>query len=141
MNISARNIFKGTIASIIIGAVNAEVNLALEDGTTLCSIITIGAVKQLGLKEGMAAYGIIKASSVILGSNMQDAKISARNIMSGKITRIIDGPVSTEVDIEIGAGNTLSAVITHESARKLGLKEGGEACAIFKASSVMLGVN
>ena len=72
---------------------------------------------------------------------MQDARISARNIMSGTIRKIVDGPVSTEVDIEIGAGNTLSAVITHESARKLGLKEGGDACAIFKASSVMLGVN
>jgi molybdate transport system regulatory protein len=61
--------------------------------------------------------------------------------MCGTISKIIEGPVSTDVEVEIGAGNTASAIITHESARKLGLKEGGHACAIFKASSVILGIS
>ena len=66
--------------------------------------------------------------------------MSARNILCGTITRLIDGPVSCEVDLEIGGGETLSAVITHGSAKNLGLAEGGHACAIFKASSVIIGV-
>lgn len=49
--------------------------------------------------------------------------------------------LSTEVDVEIGGGNTISAVITHESARSLGIANGGHACAIFKASGVILGVS
>jgi molybdate transport system regulatory protein len=61
--------------------------------------------------------------------------------MCGTISRIIEGPVSTDVEVEIGGGNTVSAVITHESANKLGIKVGGHACAIFKASSVILGVS
>jgi len=42
---------------------------------------------------------------------------------------------------ERGGGNTVSAVITHDSAVRLGLKSGGHVCALFKASSVIIGVN
>lgn len=140
MNISARNIFKGSISSIVKGAVNAEVTITLASGAPIVSIITIGAVERLGLQEGMAASAIIKASTVILGTNLHDAKMSARNILCGTVTRVIDGPVSCEVDLEIGGGEVLSAVITHGSAEKLGFAEGSHACAIFKASSVIVGV-
>jgi molybdate transport system regulatory protein len=140
MNISARNIFKGSISSIVKGAVNSEVTITLASGAPIVSIITIGAVERLGLQEGMAASAIIKASTVILGTNLHDAKMSARNILCGTVTRVIDGPVSCEVDLEIGGGEVLSAVITHGSAEKLGFAEGSHACAIFKASSVIVGV-
>jgi len=140
MNISARNIFKGAITSIAKGAVNAEVTISLTSGAPIVSTVTIGAVERLGLKEGIEASAIIKASTIILGTDLHDAKVSARNILCGTITRLIDGPVSCEVDLEIGGGETLSAVITHGSAKNLGLAEGGHACAIFKASSVIIGV-
>jgi molybdate transport system regulatory protein len=61
--------------------------------------------------------------------------------MPGKISKLIEGPVSTEVDLEIGDGNVISAIITHGSSEKLALKEGDTACALFKASSVIIGVN
>jgi molybdate transport system regulatory protein len=140
MNISARNIFKGTVSSIVKGAVNAEIAITLADGTPIVAVITIGAAERLGLKEGIAASAIIKASSIIVGTNLNDAKLSARNIVSGTVSRVIEGPVSTEVDIEIGSGNILSAVITHGSSTKLGLAAGAQASAIFKASSVIVGV-
>jgi molybdate transport system regulatory protein len=103
--------------------------------------VTNGAVDNLGLKAGGDAYAIIKASSIIIGTDLHDAKVSARNIFCGTISNVIEGPVSTEVDLEIGGGNTISAVITHESSKNLGLKEGGHACALFKASSVILGIS
>jgi molybdate transport system regulatory protein len=140
MNISARNIFRGTISSIVKGAVNAEVTIALTSGASIVSIITIGAIERLGLKEGMAASAIVKASTIILGTNLHDAKMSARNILCGTVTRVIDGPVNCEVDLEIGGGDVLSAVITHGSAERLGFAKGAYACAIFKASSVIIGV-
>ncbi|MBN1929773.1 MAG: TOBE domain-containing protein [Chlorobiaceae bacterium] len=140
MNISARNIFKGTISSIVRGMVNAEVTITLGSGASVVSIITIGAAERLGLKEGMAASAIVKASTIMLGTNLHDAKMSARNILCGTVTRVIDGPVSCEIDLEIGGGDLLSAVITHASATRLGLAEGARACAIFKASSVIIGV-
>ncbi len=141
MKISARNIFSGTIEKIIKGAVNAEVVLLLNGGSRIVSIITNGSVDNLGLKEGMNAYAIIKASSVIIGQDLHDAKISTRNIMCGTISRLIEGPVSTEVDVEIGGGNVISSVITHGSSEKMALQEGGHACAAFKASSVIIGIS
>ena len=141
MKVSARNTFSGTITAITKGAVNAEVTLSLKGGIPLTAVVTNGAISNLGLKTGSEAYAIVKASSVIIGTDLHDSKISARNIFCGTIATIIEGPVNTEVDVEIGAGNVLSAVITHDSAKRLELKVGGHACALFKASSVILGVD
>lgn len=141
MKISARNVFSGTIEKITRGAVNAEVTLLISGETRITSIITNGAVDNLSLKEGMNAFAIIKSSSIIIAQELHDAKLSARNVMPGTISKLIEGPVSTEVDVEIGGGNVISAIITHGSSEKLSLKEGDHACALFKASSVILGVN
>ncbi len=141
MKVSARNTFSGTVTNITKGAVNAEVTLSLKGGVPLTAVVTNGAIDNLGLKSGAEAYAIIKASSVIIGTDLHDAKVSARNVFCGTIAKIIEGPVSTEVDVEIGGGNTVSAVITHESSKRLELKVGGHACALFKASSVIIGVS
>ena len=42
---------------------------------------------------------------MIIGTDLHDARVSARNIFCGTIVRIIEGPVNTEVDIEIGGDN------------------------------------
>ena len=141
MKISARNIFSGTVEKIIKGAVNSEVVLLLNGGSRIVAIITNGSVDNLGLKEGLNAYAIIKASSIIIGQELHEAKISTRNILPGIISKLIEGPVSTEVDVEIGGGNVISAVITHGSSEKMSLKEGYHACAAFKASSVIIGIS
>ena len=141
MKISARNIFSGTVEKIIKGAVNAEVVLLLNGGNRIVAIITNGSVDNLDLKEGLNAYAIIKASSIIIGQELHEAKISTRNILPGVINKLIEGPVSTEVDVEIGGGNVISAVITHGSSEKMSLKEGDHACAAFKASSVIIGIS
>lgn len=141
MRISARNTFSGTITTITKGAVNAEIILTLNGGQEIVSTITNGAVTNLGLKKGMSAYAIVKSSSVLVGRDLHDKKLSARNIICGTVQKVIDGPVSSEIDIEIGGGNSISAVITKTSSAKLDLKEGEHACAVFKASNVIIGVN
>ena len=66
MRISARNILKGKVVKIVRGAVNAEVTIELQGGAQVVSIITNGSVDSLGLKEGMQAYAVVKASSVMI---------------------------------------------------------------------------
>ena len=66
MKLSARNNFKGTVVKIVPGSVNSEVVLEIADGARVVSIITNDAVAGLGLKVGMPAYAIIKASNVII---------------------------------------------------------------------------
>ena len=141
MKVSARNTFTGTVTNITKGAVNAEVTISLKGGVPLTAVVTNGAIDNLGLATGNEAYAIVKASAVIIGTDLHDAKVSARNIFCGTVAKIIEGPVNTEVDVEIGGGNIVSAVITHDSAKRLELKVGGHACALFKASSVIIGIS
>ena len=69
MKLSARNSLPGIVRSIEEGAVNAEVTLELAPGIKVVSIITLDAVKGLGLKVGDRAYAVIKASSVMIGKD------------------------------------------------------------------------
>ena len=69
MKVSARNVLKGKVKSVEHGSVSSEVVLQLHGGTEIVSIITKTAAQNLGLKEGKEAYAIIKASSVIQGTD------------------------------------------------------------------------
>ena len=68
-------------------------------------------------------------------------KISARNILKGKIIMIVRGAVNAEVTLELPGGNQIVSIITISSVDSLGLKEGKEAYAVVKASSVMIAVD
>jgi molybdopterin-binding protein len=68
-------------------------------------------------------------------------KISARNTFEGTISDISEGPVSTEVTIEIAPKLEMVSVITTNSAKTLELKVGQKAYAIIKADNVIVGVD
>jgi molybdopterin-binding protein len=68
-------------------------------------------------------------------------KLSARNILKGKIIQIKHGAVNTEVIIELTGGAQVVSIITKESAENLGLAVGKTAYAVIKASSVMVAVD
>jgi molybdopterin-binding protein len=66
-------------------------------------------------------------------------KLSARNQLKGTVKKITEGAVNNEIVIEVAPGVELTAVITRQSTESLGLKEGGTAYAVVKASNVMVG--
>lgn len=66
--LSARNSLEGEVARVGDGAVNAEVVLKLPGGTEVYAIVTREAVQELGLKPGVKATALIKASHIILGA-------------------------------------------------------------------------
>ena len=68
-------------------------------------------------------------------------KISARNIIPGKVTSLKKGPVSSSVTLEIAPGIEIVSSITSDSAASLKLKKGQKAYAIIKASSVIIGAD
>ena len=68
-------------------------------------------------------------------------KLSARNVLPGKVVTIKEGPVSTEVTLEIAPGLQIVSSITTASARSLALEEGAQAYGVIKASSVILAVD
>lgn len=69
MKLSAKNVLKGRVKVLNIGAVNAEVGIELPGGTVIYSIITKSSVESLGLKIGGEAYAVIKSSHVIVGTD------------------------------------------------------------------------
>jgi molybdopterin-binding protein len=65
-------------------------------------------------------------------------KISARNVLKGKVSRLVHGAVNTEVTLELPGKIEVVSIITKSSAKKLGLKKGKEVYAVIKASNVMI---
>jgi molybdate transport system regulatory protein len=140
MKVSARNLFKGTVSRIQTGSVNSEVELSMRGMDAIIAIITNESVENLDLAVGKDAYAIVKSSSVIIGKDLSGSKISARNRLSGRIINVLKGAVNTEVTLEMAGQNTISAMMTNESAAEMGLRKGDDVYAIFKASSVIIGV-
>jgi len=68
-------------------------------------------------------------------------KISARNQLKGIIRKITEGPINSEVDIEIAPDILISAQISTASVHRLALTVGKEAYAIIKIDSVMVGID
>jgi molybdate transport system regulatory protein len=140
MKISARNVFTGKITAVKDGAVNSEVDLTSTGGDKIVAIVTNDSVKSLGLKVGGEATALVKATSVLVLTEGSGLKLSARNCLKGKITKVSEGPVSAEVSIALPGGGAVHATITHDASAELGLKPGIEATAVFKASAVILAV-
>ncbi|MDM7322468.1 MAG: TOBE domain-containing protein [Gammaproteobacteria bacterium] len=141
MKTSARNALRGTVENVRHGAVNSEITLRLQGEDCLHAIVTKESAQSLRLEPGKVATAIIKASWVILAAPEECIRISARNRLCGTIKRIQEGAVNAEVVLELPGGNTLAAIITEASLEELGFKVGDGACALIKASHIILAVD
>ena len=68
-------------------------------------------------------------------------KLSARNMLKGKVKQVNAGAINTEVTIALAGGNEIVSVITKASAERLELAPGKEVYAVIKASNVMIAVD
>ena len=139
MKTSARNQFAGPIISIKEGIVDTEVTIELDPQLQLTAIVTRESAENLGLAQGRDVLAFVKASSIILLVEEDEGRISARNRFRGQIANIHTGPVNSEVTLDLpGNRHVITAVITDESVKRLGLVVGQTVTAAFKASSVFL---
>ncbi len=140
MKTSARNQFLGKVMHIKRGAVNDEIVIDVAGGHTIVAMVTHESTDSLGLVVGADVFALVKSSSIILVTDGGGAHFSARNNLPGRIVRVQAGAVNTEVVLELGGGNTIAAIVSNDSSTSLGLVVGQSAAAIFKASSVIVGV-
>jgi molybdopterin-binding protein len=68
-------------------------------------------------------------------------KISARNILKGKVKKITPGSVNSEVVVELTGGQEIISIITKKSVESLGLAVGKPCYAVIKSSEVMIAVD
>lgn len=141
MKVSARNIWSGRVKAIHYEAVNSIVEVALRGSDKIVAVITRESVENLGLSVGSEVLTMVKSSSVLLARDLHPDQISARNFLCGQISQRIDGPLSSEVTIDLPGGNTVTATVTNGSTTLHSLKPGDTACALIKASSVLLAVH
>lgn len=133
---SARNQFVGTVTRLRAGKVGVEVTLELDAQTSIVAGVTRDSADALGLRLGAAVLAIVKSSSVLIA--VGDVRTSARNHLTGTVSRVVKSPISAEVTLALPAGRSVTAGITRDSLDRLGLARGVEASALFKASGVIL---
>ncbi|TDV24696.1 molybdopterin-binding protein [Paraburkholderia caballeronis] len=141
MRTSARNHFNGQVSAVKPGAVNDEITLRIDSGLELVAIITHGSAASLGLAAGKPAFALVKASSVIVLIDGDGGNVSTRNRIAGTIASVEKGAVNAEVVIAAPGGAQIAAIVTNDSVDRLGLAAGKPATALFKASSVIVGVD
>jgi molybdate transport system regulatory protein len=139
MRTSARNALRGQISHITPGAVSSEVILAVAAGVEIVAVLTKRSVEDLGLSVGAPAIALIKSSFVLLAKG-DNLRTSARNQIVGGVIGREDGAVNSEIALDIGAGKTLVATITLESANGLEIAVGDRLTALIKAPHVILAV-
>lgn len=66
MKVSARNVLKGTVKSVVTGAINDEVIVEVAPGVEVTAIITKTSAENLGLASGKEVYAVIKSSDVMI---------------------------------------------------------------------------
>ncbi|THF64697.1 transporter [Pseudothauera nasutitermitis] len=140
MKVSARNVFRGTVAATHPGTVNAEVDIDLGGGDHLVAVVTMASLDDLGLAVGSEVIALVKAPWVIVLTDTSGVKLSARNNLVGTVKSVEIGAVNAEVAIALPGGTEVMAVITRDAVKELGLKPGVPATAVIKASHVVLGV-
>jgi molybdate transport system regulatory protein len=137
MRTSARNQFSGPVTGLREGEVSFEVNLRLDAEHELSAMISREGAENLGLAIGREVHALVNASAVILTTD-PTIRTTARNQLWGEVSQIHDGPVNSDVKITLPGGRAVNALVTRESIANLDLSVGKIACALFKASSVIL---
>ncbi len=68
-------------------------------------------------------------------------KLSARNVLKGRVKKVVHGAVNSEVTVELPGGTEIVSIITKHSAETLSLAAGTEVYAVIKASNVLIAMD
>ncbi|WP_347278722.1 TOBE domain-containing protein [Plasticicumulans sp.] len=139
LKVSAGNQIRGHVVTVERGAVNAEVLIDIGGGASMVAIVTDESIDALTLRPGREVYALVQASSVIFTTERMPF-VSARNALWGVVDALRTGAVNDEISMRLDAGQRVTATLTHTSVHELGLAPGRRACALIKASSVLLAV-
>ncbi|MFI6347229.1 molybdopterin-binding protein [Streptomyces sp. NPDC050560] len=136
MGLSIRNQIPGTVTSVTTGAVMAVVKVRLAGGQEVTAAVTGEGAAELGLAAGSAVRVLVKATEVALATGPLEG-ISIRNQLPGTVTALAEGGAMASVGVAV-EGAALTAVITLDAARDLGLAVGVPVVALVKSTEVSL---
>ena len=120
-------------------------DIPFDDSKTCGAIVRSEALQKylresLGLEVGTRAIALVKSSSIIIMRPDPATRLSARNQLAGVVSRLLPGAVNCEVVLDLSGGGSIAAIVSNDSVQQLDLALHVDAVAVFKASSVLLGV-
>ncbi len=137
---SARNQLFGSITALQSGAVNAEIIVKLKGGEMVITSISQTSLSDLELKIGADAVLLINSADIMVVTDSELSRFSARNRLSGSVIRVQQDEVNAEVIVLLPGGETLVAMITQQSVRRMAFKPGISVWVVFKSNAPILGV-
>ena len=137
---TARNQFAGRIVAVKTGPVTARITVAIRGGQEVVATMTSVAARRLGMVHGREAIALVKSSDVVLVLDFGGYALSAANQLSGTISRIDEGQVSSLIGLTLPGGAVVTASVANEDAASLTMAVGQAATAVFKAYAVILAV-
>lgn len=140
MKTSARNQWLGTVSAIHTGAVNDEVELSLPGGVRLSVIVTRESTEALALELQQTVIALVKSSSVMLATELGDARLSARNRLEGRVRSVTPGAVNAEVVVDAQGGLAVVAIVAQSAVADLALAPDAPVTVLIKASDIILAV-
>lgn len=135
---SARNSFFGKVETIQKGDIQTRIEIITASGEIISTVITNSSLERLNLKKGRFITAEIKAPYVILQKMEHKIRCSADNILNGTIKKISKGEINTEYIVQLADTTEVCSIVTSQSCRNLGLKEGESVWVLFNSFSVLL---
>lgn len=133
--LSARNKIRGIVSEVrtegVMGIVKAKAGV-----DTITALISAASVRDLRLREGSRVVAVIKATEVMLANDFQ--KLSARNQLKGIVSAVESDSVMSIVKLDVSETIGITALISSEAVRQLGITVGSQAVAVIKSTSVMI---
>ncbi|WP_432587609.1 TOBE domain-containing protein [Streptomyces sp. HD1123-B1] len=137
MSLSIRNQLPATVIAVTSGEAMATVQSRLDGGQVVTAAVTLGAVEELGIAEGSRVTALAKATEVALATG-EVSGLSIRNRLPGTVARLVLGAAMATVMITLDGGGELTAAITQDAVRDLGLAEGTRVTALIKSTELSL---
>jgi molybdate transport system regulatory protein len=136
---SARNQLFGTVISILLGRVSAEIMIKLKGNEQIITTISLSDAQELGLTLNSDVLLLLNSSEIMLATIDNPKQFSARNYLACHVIQIEQDLIYAEVTLLFAGGEMLIATITKQSLQDLGLEKGMRVFAVFKTNAPILG--
>ena len=136
---SARNQLFGTVISILLGRVSAEITIKLKGNQQIITTISLSDAQELGLTLNSDVLLLLNSSEIMLATIDNPKQFSARNYLACHVIQIEQDLIYAEVTLLFAGGEMLIATITKQSLQDLGLEKGMRVYAVFKTNAPILG--
>ena len=137
---SARNALRGVVEETAEGEVSAEVALRIAEDALIRAKLTSRSLRELGLFPGRAAVALVKAPMITLVPAASAGTIVGGNRIAGIVADVARDAASTEVNLDIGAGRTLCAILPGGLDTAPPFAPGEPALALIDPANVILAV-